>query len=273
MPSSRVTMRIGSTRSVSLVSTAAMSNSCRKASRTSARQDLRPSLFPRSSRHTRLAAPNLPEARPAGGSRAVAPGRPLLIDQKISVVDHHLRQCRDRAQVGMLPSRRIGFESPRNVGGDASNPVAARNRFPAACGTERGQPKRVVFYAVPMVRIHLPPAESFGSCAPGLEGTVALVFVELTAGITEARGEGRLGTALASRGRPWRLGTVRLRDLYGAGCRSQSVERRHPAIDCAWSALHPHRSAAAGLMVMPRRQLINGRAITRTASFAAKLYR
>src|SRR5580704_7867502 len=160
MPSSRVTMRIGSTRSVSLVSTAAMSNSYRKASRTSARQDLRPSLFPRSSRHTRLAAPNLPEARPAGGSRAVAPGRPLLIDQKISVVDHHLRQCRDRAQVGMLPSRRIGVDSPRNVGGDASNPVAARNRFPAACGTERGQPKRVVFYAVPMVRIHLPPAES-----------------------------------------------------------------------------------------------------------------
>jgi hypothetical protein len=27
-------------------------------------------------------------------------------------------------------------------------------------GTERGQPKRVVSYAVPMVRIHLPPAES-----------------------------------------------------------------------------------------------------------------
>jgi hypothetical protein len=30
----------------------------------------------------------------------------------------------------------------------------------ANCGTERGQPKRVVSYAVPMVRIHLPPAES-----------------------------------------------------------------------------------------------------------------
>src|SRR4029077_15118588 len=28
------------------------------------------------------------------------------------------------------------------------------------CGTERGQPKRVVSYAVPMVRIHLPPAVS-----------------------------------------------------------------------------------------------------------------
>src|SRR4029077_3866187 len=30
----------------------------------------------------------------------------------------------------------------------------------ANCGTERGQPKRVVSYAVPMVRIHLPPALS-----------------------------------------------------------------------------------------------------------------
>ena len=28
----------------------------------------------------------------------------------------------------------------------------------ANCGTERGQPKRVASYAVPMVRIHLPPA-------------------------------------------------------------------------------------------------------------------
>jgi hypothetical protein len=28
------------------------------------------------------------------------------------------------------------------------------------CGTERGQPKRVVSYAVPMVRIYLPPAAS-----------------------------------------------------------------------------------------------------------------
>ena len=30
----------------------------------------------------------------------------------------------------------------------------------ANCGTERGQPKRVVFYVVPMVRIQLPPAGS-----------------------------------------------------------------------------------------------------------------
>ena len=30
----------------------------------------------------------------------------------------------------------------------------------ANCGTERGQPKRVVSYTVPMVRIHLPPAVS-----------------------------------------------------------------------------------------------------------------
>ena len=32
-----------------------------------------------------------------------------------------------------------------------------------------------------------------------------------------------------------------------------------PAIDGAWSALHPHRSAAAGLMVMPRHHnAVNG---------------
>src|SRR6478672_11673984 len=40
---------------------------------------------------------------------------------------------------------------------------ARKSRFllrKANCGTERGQPKRVVSYAVPMVRIHLPPAES-----------------------------------------------------------------------------------------------------------------
>src|SRR3984957_6312865 len=38
-------------------------------------------------------------------------------------------------------------------------PPARKSRFllrKANCGTERGQPKRVVSYAVPMVRIHLP---------------------------------------------------------------------------------------------------------------------
>src|SRR3954451_25253945 len=50
---------------------------------------------------------------------------------------------------------------------------ARKSRFllrKANCGTERGQPKRVVSYAVPMVRIHLPPAESpslFRSCFRG----------------------------------------------------------------------------------------------------------
>jgi hypothetical protein len=34
----------------------------------------------------------------------------------------------------------------------------------ANCGTERGQPKRVVFYAVQMVRIHLPPVRN--CCEP-----------------------------------------------------------------------------------------------------------
>ena len=37
-------------------------------------------------------------------------------------------------------------------------PVAVPRRYD--CGTERGQPKKVVSYAVPMVRIHLPPAWS-----------------------------------------------------------------------------------------------------------------
>jgi hypothetical protein len=40
---------------------------------------------------------------------------------------------------------------------------ARKSRFllrKANCGTERGQPKRVASYAVPMVRIHLPPAVS-----------------------------------------------------------------------------------------------------------------
>ena len=37
--------------------------------------------------------------------------------------------------------------------------------------------------------------------------------------------KGRLGTALAREGRPWRRVAVRLRDLYGAGRRSRSVER------------------------------------------------
>src|SRR4029077_8306824 len=40
---------------------------------------------------------------------------------------------------------------------------ARKSRFllrKANCGTERGQPKRVVSYAVPMVRIHLPPGAS-----------------------------------------------------------------------------------------------------------------
>jgi hypothetical protein len=46
-----------------------------------------------------------------------------------------------------------------------SNPrsLARNSRFllrKANCGTERGQPKRVVSCAVPMVRIHLPPADS-----------------------------------------------------------------------------------------------------------------
>jgi len=41
------------------------------------------------------------------------------------------------------------------------------------------------------------------------------------------RGKGRLGAALAQRDRPWRLRPVRLRDLYGAGCRSRSVQGRH----------------------------------------------
>ena len=39
-------------------------------------------------------------------------------------------------------------------------------------------------------------------------------------------GKGRLGKALASRGRPWRLPPVRLRDLFGAGCRSRGGEGR-----------------------------------------------
>jgi hypothetical protein len=47
---------------------------------------------------------------------------------------------------------------------DSNHRSPARNsRFllrKATCGTERGQPKRVVSYAVPMVRIHLPPGES-----------------------------------------------------------------------------------------------------------------
>ena len=38
------------------------------------------------------------------------------------------------------------------------------------------------------------------------------------------RGKGRLGTAVARAGRPRRLPPVRLRDLYGAGRRSRSVE-------------------------------------------------
>jgi lauroyl/myristoyl acyltransferase len=40
---------------------------------------------------------------------------------------------------------------------------ARKSRFllrKANCGTERGQQKKVVSYAVPMVRIHLPPAGS-----------------------------------------------------------------------------------------------------------------
>src|SRR5689334_641444 len=40
---------------------------------------------------------------------------------------------------------------------------ARKSRFllrKANCGTERGQPKRVVSYTVPMVRIHLPPVLS-----------------------------------------------------------------------------------------------------------------
>src|SRR5580704_5410924 len=48
---------------------------------------------------------------------------------------------------------------------------ARRSRFllrKANCGTERGQPKRVVSYAVPMVRIHLPPADSLSLSRSGI---------------------------------------------------------------------------------------------------------
>jgi hypothetical protein len=58
----------------------------------------------------------------------------------------------------------IRFRSGLLAGGRWIRTIGPRRgRFllrKANCGTERGQPKRVVSYKVPMVRIHLPPAES-----------------------------------------------------------------------------------------------------------------
>src|SRR6476660_8190831 len=42
----------------------------------------------------------------------------------------------------------------------------------ANCGTERGQPKRVVSYTVPMVRIHLPPAQSLRTTGSSARATL-----------------------------------------------------------------------------------------------------
>ena len=82
-----------------------------------------------------------------------------------------------------LPSPQAGLAHPRGKPGSRRSKVAAgerrtvrwremdsnhrsparKSRFllrKANCGTEREQPKRVVSYAVPMVRIHLPPGDS-----------------------------------------------------------------------------------------------------------------
>jgi len=69
------------------------------------------------------------------------------------------------ADLSTLPSRKRSSQRTQRWRETDSNhrSPARKSRFllrKANCGTERGQPKRVVSYAVPMVRIHLPPAAS-----------------------------------------------------------------------------------------------------------------
>src|SRR5437660_6227671 len=67
---------------------------------------------------------------------------------------------------------------------------ARKSRFllrKANCGTERGQPKKVVSYAVPMGRIHLPPPESLRTIGPST----------LVAAQPPRRREGPISTTIA----------------------------------------------------------------------------
>src|SRR5437899_8281595 len=69
----------------------------------------------------------------------------------------------DAATMVPFPRRLPHTISPLEGDGFEPSAPARKRRFllrKANCGTERGQPKRVVSYAVPRVRIHLPPAES-----------------------------------------------------------------------------------------------------------------
>ena len=65
-----------------------------------------------------------------------------------------------------VPAGQLRFAPDSPLEGDGFEPSVPGTKEPFfCCGrqiavTERGQPKRVVSYAVPMVRIHLPPAES-----------------------------------------------------------------------------------------------------------------
>ena len=94
------------------------------------------------------------------------------------------------------PPRRPQFvaDSPLEEMDSNHRSPARKSRFllrKANCGTERGQPKRVVSYAVPMVRIHLPPAASQERTPPSRS----------LAHFTDGQVSGRIGTTVRGRGR------------------------------------------------------------------------
>src|SRR5690349_7097224 len=75
---------------------------------------------------------------------------------------------------------------PREGDGFEPSVPGTKGRFllrKANCGTERGQPKRVVSYAVPMVRIHLPQRRVW--CEPDFRGRIP----SMTVGSARSRGE------------------------------------------------------------------------------------
>src|SRR4029077_12666717 len=82
---------------------------------------------------------------------------PLVLTQA------HLSLLLERDRLGADKARKSGLQlTPRWREMDSNHRSPARkSRFllrKANCGTERGQPKKVASYAVPMVRIHLHPA-------------------------------------------------------------------------------------------------------------------
>src|SRR5215470_3839144 len=98
---------------------------------------------------------------------------------------------------------------------------ARKGRFllrKANCGTEREQPKRVVSYTVPMVRMHLPPARSLRTISSeagkrsklrrGYGGMAAFAEAMVRIRVPPALSHPRTGPAASG----FRVRGVRLRD-------------------------------------------------------------